>query len=229
MVDNKFISARQLMSEIKMSSMMQSLTMEQLVSFIVSYARRWGVSVLFEQKTKALEVSDYDAFLPCDVYDVIAVRDCDTHINYRYSTDVFHYSKDNPKYYSDFTYKRNGDVLVLSQADRPVEIVYTSIRCDNEGIPMVWDNQVYIDALKSYIKEVMYTELFDEGKINQNVLLNAKQEYAFNARLLKSELSSVSVDEAESVGNFVNNLVKHGRDKTNGFFNFGDNNINPNF
>jgi len=229
MFENKFIKASELMSELKMGSeFMADLTMEQLVSFINKYPKRWDFKGMFEQKTAFCNTSQYLAELPCDFYEIIRVRDVETKLNYRASTDVFHYSPDHPKCYKDLTYRENGNYLVLSQPDKPVEIAYLAMKLDDEGIPMVWDNEVYKDALMSYIKEIVFTNLFDEGRIDGNRLAQAKQDYAFNARLLGSMISSISVDEAESMAIYANQMVKLPH-HFNGQFNQGDPNDNLNF
>jgi hypothetical protein len=47
-----------------------------------------------------------------------------------------------------------------------VEIVYNSIPVDEEGFPLILDNEKYKNALELYIKKDKFTKAFDNGRLH---------------------------------------------------------------
>ena len=79
------------------------------------------------------------------------------------------------------TFKTLGRVIYTSFKDGNIQIAYKAIPVDDEGLPMLPDNPIFLKALELYIKKEWFTILFDLGKIQPAVLNNTQQEYAFKA------------------------------------------------
>lgn len=230
MIDNtkheKYITVGELLGELKDHPMLEDLTIERVISYVVDFCRKWGWNMTFQEKTETVTAEDYRVVMPCDFYELISIRDHNTKINYRYSTDVYHYMPNENLvdgfYMSDnvnhemLTYKLQGNIAFLSTKCNDVDIVYHAIPVDDDGYPLIYDDATYIQALKDYIKLQRFTILFDIGKINNAVLQNAQQQYGFSARVLRNHTSMLSVDEAQSVANILNNMIIH-RDHYRGF------------
>lgn len=235
MEHNKYITVQELLGELKDHPMLEDLTLERVIAYSVEFCRKWGINILFEERTVTLKADDYRVVLPCDFYELVGVRDHCSQINYRYSTDVFHYMPDEV-YKTEstlvnhemLTYKLNGNVLFLSTKDNEVDIVYQAIATDDEGYPLIYDDATYIQALKDYIKKQRFIILCDLGKIDKDTRENAKQEYAFSAKVLRNHMAMITPDKVESMANILNNMIIH-RGQYRGYKHIGENNPTKNF
>lgn len=235
MENNKYITVQELLGDLKDHPMLEDLTLERVISYTIDFCRKWGINTLFEERLITLPVEEYRVVLPCDFYELIAVRDNKTGINYRYSTDVFHYAPDEDQLrhlslinHDRLTYKLNGNVLFLSTRDNTVDVVYQAIASDANGYPLIYDDATYIQALKDYIKLQRFTILFDTGKIQAGVLQNTQQQYAFSAKVLRNSTAMISPDKAQSLANQLNNMIIH-RGHSTGYKYISNNNPTKNF
>lgn len=123
--------------------------------------------------------------------------------------------------YEEPSFKTQGRVIYTSFPEGDIEIAYKAIPMDEEGFPMLIDNEVYIAALEAYIKKQIFTIKFDTGKISAQVLQNAKQEYAWLAGECKAEFVMPSVSEFEAISRSLMSLIPRVREFDNGFKNLG--------
>lgn len=124
--------------------------------------------------------------------------------------------------YEEPSFKTQGRVIFTSFPEGCVEIAYRSIPVDEDGFPLLIDNENYLAALEAFIKLQVFTIKFDTGKINANVLQNAQQDYGFRAAELGSEFSTPSYSEAEALSRFNNTLIVNMRHFDNGFRDLGN-------
>lgn len=119
-------------------------------------------------------------------------------------------------------FKTQGRVIFTNYPEGCVEISYKSIPCDEDGFPLLIDNENYLAALEAFIKMQVFTVKFDTGKINGNVLQNAQQEYAFRAAELAEEFQQPSYSEMESLSRLMNTLIVPMRHFDHGFKDLGN-------
>ena len=174
------------------------------------------LQTIFEDKTEILEIEEYRAMLPNDFHNMLQVR---TAFNGRTiqlinSTDNYHTSTNKSN--MDYTYKVQGNIIYTSFKEGNIEIAYQSIKVDEEGYPMIPDNSSFTRALESYIKKQWFTILFDLNKINNAVLQNAQQDYAFNVGQAQSDLVRPTIDQMESITNMWNSILP-GKHHSTGF------------
>ena len=101
-------------------------------------------------------------------------------------------------------------------------MAYKAIPVDEDGFPLLIDNEVYLGALEAYIKKQVFTVKFDQGKISASVLQNAQTDYAWLAGQLNSEFTIPSISEMESLTRVYTTLIKSPMHFDNGFQNLGD-------
>jgi len=82
---------------------------------------------------------------------------------------------DHPHHHPDMemSFKTQGRVIYTSFPEGTVELAYKAIPVDEEGYPLLIDDENYIAALEAYIKVRVFTVKFDTGKIAGPVLQNA--------------------------------------------------------
>ena len=224
--------------------MLADLTLEQVVRYTVRFISKHGYAKLYQDKMEDVEIHDFRGVLPCDLISIIQVKDDETGVCLRGMTDNFPkglgsktsqhcvdpmnnvkkpwYIYRGKKYFEEPSFKTQGRVIYTSFPEGIVTVSYKAGPVDDEGFPMLIDNETYLDALEAYIKKRVFTIKFDQGKINASVLQNAQAEYAVAARLLMSEFTLPSVSEMESMARMWSTLIPKMRDFDNGFVNAGD-------
>lgn len=126
------------------------------------------------------------------------------------------------KYMEEPAFKTQGRIIYVTFPEGCVGVSYRAIAVDEDGFPLLLDNENYLAALEAYIKKQVFTVKFDTGKIAGPILQNAKQEYAMLAGELSEEFNTPSVSEMESLTRMYNTLLPKMREFDNGFRHVGD-------
>lgn len=85
----------------------------------------------------------------------------------------------HPHHGHEMSFKTQGRIIYTSFPEGAVEIAYKSIPVDEEGYPLLIDDENYIAALEAYIKVKVFTVKFDTGKLAAPILQNAQTDYAW--------------------------------------------------
>lgn len=125
-------------------------------------------------------------------------------------------------YYEEPSFKTQGRIIFTSFPEGCLELAYKAIPVDEDGFPLLIDNENYLAALEAFIKLQVFTIKFDTGKISAGILQNTQQDYAWRAAELGSEFNTPSVSEAESLSRFWNTLVVSVHQFDEGFRHLGD-------
>lgn len=209
MINNiQYTNIRVILDNCLQNELLQDLTLEQVVGYIIKFNGILNIPQLYSEKSAIVKIKDYRGELPCDFISAIQVRDTRSNKALRAISSSFF----NPKS-MEFGFKTQGFVIFTTFNEGEVEISYNAIPVDEEGYPLVMDNEKYKNALELYIKKDKFTKYFESGKIAQNVLQNTQQEYAWAVGQLSNELKMPSMSEWENISNAHNQLLQ----KTNEF------------
>lgn len=244
----QYTSIKRVLDNILDHPLLRDVTLEQAIRYTIRFIQINGFPKFYKDKIEDVEIQDYRGLLPCDLISIIQVKDKDTGICLRSMSDNFPkalepkpiekenlltdakfpdnikrlYIPKGQRYLEEPSFKTQGRVVFTSFPKGCVEIAYKSIPVDENGFPLLIDNENYLAALEAYIKVQVFTIKFDTGKINGNVLQNAQQDYAWKAGELQSEFNSLSPSEAESFTRFWNTLILSETHFNNGFKNLSD-------
>ena len=196
------------MDKLTRHPLLQDIPFETVVDYTVDFIRIVGTPPSFLDKTAIIDIVDYRGILPCDYYEMTQVRLNDgSKRTFRYTTDSFHMSDNKPEL-SDLTYKIQGNCIFTAPLEQgQIEIAYQAMPMDEEGYPLIPDNSSYSRALEAYIKREWFTILFDQGKLNGQVLARADQEYSFYVGQAQSEIIMPTIDQMEAISNMWNTLL----------------------
>ena len=126
------------------------------------------------------------------------------------------------KYREEPAFKTQGRIIYTSFPVGVVGISYKAIQVDEDGFPMLLDNENYLAALEAYIKKQVFTIKYDTGKIQSGVLQNAQRDYAMLAGQLQSEFMIPSISEMEAISRAMTHLIPQVRNFDNGFVDLGN-------
>jgi hypothetical protein len=126
------------------------------------------------------------------------------------------------EYFEEPSFKTQGRVIFTSFPKGIIEVAYKAIPVDENGYPLLIDNEVFLAALRAYIKQEVFTIKFDMGNLPAQALQNAQSEYCWRAGQLNSEMMIPSTSEMESLARAFNTMIVKPREFDDGFNHLGD-------
>ncbi len=221
----QYTSIRRVLDAVLEHPMLSDVTLEQVIRHTIRFIGLHGYSKLYQDKVAQVDIEEFRGLLPCDLVSIVQVKDCRTGVCMRSMTDSFAPglapSPTPPLPSGELTFKTQGSVIFTSFPKGKVEIAYKAIPIDEDGLPLIIDNENFLAALEAYIKKQVFTVKFDMGKIQSGVLQNAKQEYAFLAAQLRDEFVIPSYSEMEAYSRAMTHLIPQVRQFENSFRDLG--------
>jgi hypothetical protein len=219
----EYISIRELLSRVLRHKLLQEFTLEQAIQYTIDFIGIFGFPELYEDKQAEIDICDFRGKLPCDLISIDMVKECKTGVPLRSMTAAF-----NPggKYYNHLRqepqFKTQNRTIITSFPEGKVIIAYKAIPVDDEGLPLLVNNTKYLKALELYVKCQLFTMLFDEGKITQQVLNHTEQEYGWAAGQLEEEFKTPSVAEMQTITNMLHQIFPRHNEFYNNFESLGN-------
>lgn len=219
----EYINIRELLSRVLRSRLLQEFTLEQAIQYTIDFIGIFGFPEIYEDKETEIDICDYRGQLPCDLIEIIMVKDCKTNLPLRSMTAAF-----NPggKYYNHLRqepqFKTQNRVIITSFPEGKLIMAYKAIPVDDEGLPLLINNTKYLKALELYVKCQLFTLLFEEGKLTQQVLNHTEQEYSWAAGQLEEEFKTPSEAEMESITNMLHTILRRDSDFINRYERMGN-------
>lgn len=211
-----FIRLEEVLSRILRHPLMQSMDYETGIQYTVDFLQTIGFPQIFIEKNVCVNIKDYRALLPCDLVQILQVKDAKSN-RYLRSMSSSVYDKDR----NNLTFKTQGNIIYTSFKEGDIEIYYKAIPIDENEVPLIPDHPIFLKALELYIKKEWFTILFDTGKINNQILQNTQQEYAFKVAQCNNMFIIPSVSEMQTITNMLNRLLPDNRQFETGFKNLG--------
>lgn len=213
----RYTSIRRVLDDLLDHKMLQDLTLEQVVRYTMRFIARHGYPKLYQSKQAEVEIHEFRGLLPCDCIKIEQVKDLKTGICLRAMTDTFRppYPPGEP------AFKTENRVIFTSFPEGCVLIAYKAIPVDDDGFPMLIDNELYIEALEAFIKVRVFTNKFDAGDIAAGVLQNAQTDYAVLSKELQVEFTTPSYSEAEAMARQYQTMILNVRSFDKGFEDLG--------
>lgn len=226
----QYTSIRRVLDNLLDHPLLADVTLEQVVRHTLRFISLHGYSKLYQDREAEVEIKEFRGVLPCDLIGIKQVKDCKTGICLNSMTDSFS-PTDRINYTpsptlssipaTEQSFKTQGRVIFTSFPEGKVLVAYKAIPVDEDGFPLLIDNETYLAALEAYIKKQVFTVKFDSGKIAAGVLQNAKQDYALLSAELMEEFTTPSVSEAEALSRAFTHLIPRVKEFENGFKNLG--------
>lgn len=215
-----YISIKEILSRVLRHPLLQDITLEQIVQYVTDFIGTFGMPKLYQNKEAVLHIEDFRAELPCDLISIVQVKECKTGICLRGITDNFIPSENHSTGHrvpQEMAFKTQGQIIYTSFKTGDILVSYKAIPVDKDGYPLLIDNPVFLKALEAYIKNEVFTILFDMGKITAAVLQNTQQQYYWLAGQLQSEFTIPSISEMESLKRSWCTLLQRTTEFDNGF------------
>ncbi|AGO48961.1 Tail tubular protein (P22 gp4-like) [Cellulophaga phage phi14:2] len=221
MTNGKFISFHRVLYRAMRHPNASDLTEEQAAEYAYELIRLLGIPLSFNEKTQYSVIKDNRVKLPDDIIYLRGIRYSvdkgDTNqVNWlpvKYTGNIYQSSFHCPDYLDnncpdDITYTINNNYAFLSESDGAIEIAYRGLVLDEDGYPMIPDNQPFEDALYYYILKEYFFPLLGMSKITQYYYNKIEQEYAWAAGKVQSFMVLSGMDHWESTMNGIRRLIQ---------------------
>lgn len=154
--------------------------------------------------TPNVEIEDYRGELPIDFVDILpgGVRDYDSKEVYEHCSDSFRsgpaMTGDEPENVGIYkTYLIKDSYIETSEITATLELAYRAFKIDDNGFPMIPDNERVIEAIRSYITVKTDHKLWRLGKLSDKVYEESKQEQLWYMASAQNALRIMSPDRRE--------------------------------
>ena len=214
------ISIKEIAQRVKRHPLLENLSFEKIIQYVVDFYSVTGIPHQFVDKVEIVDIYGYKGLLPCDVVQIMQVKDMRSKVCMRSMTDTFYQRQNRDR--NEPAFKTQGNIIYVTFEQGKIDIAYKAIQTDEDGLPMIPDNPVFLRALELYIKKEEFDMLFDLSQIPAVVLNNTHQQYALAIGQLKSDMTMPSVSEMESISRMWNTLVQRTTEFDDGFRHLGD-------
>ena len=215
-----YINIREVLSRIMRHPLLTDLNLETAIQYTLDFFAAIGLPNIYADKVTTICIDNFRGILPCNLIAINQVRLARNGVCLRAMTDNFNGTHSEDK--GELSFKTQGSVIFTSFKTGDIEISYKAIPTDDEGLPLLPDNPVFLKTLELYIKKEWFTLLFDMGKISPAVLQNTQQEYAFKAGQCNNEFMIPSVSEMEAFTRMYNTLIPRVNEFSKSFRHMGD-------
>lgn len=213
MINNiQYTNIRVILDNLMQHELLQDITLEQVVGYTIKFIGIFNMPKMYADKEVCIDIHNYRGKLPCDLVSVIQVRDNQSGVCIpTISGTMF-----NPKSL-ERAFKTQGRLIYTTFKEGSVTVAYKAIPVDDEGYPLIMDNERFKNALELFIKKDRFGKYFDMGKIAFNVLQHTEAEYAWAAGQLAEELKMPSINEWENISQAHNQLLPKTEEFKKGF------------
>lgn len=175
-----------------------------------------GYPEIYKDKLADVTIDNHRGLLPCDLVQVVQVMDSNRKALKQMTDNFDQYNLSIP------AYKMQGNCIFTTFSDGIVKVAYRAMYIDDDGFPMIPDLPLFQRALELYIKEQVFTVLFDMQKISQAVLKQTKQDYCWAVAQLESRMAIPNLAEMENIKNMFSQLIPNNHEYRDGFVHLGD-------
>jgi len=204
----KFVSIDVIANRITRHPLLKDINYEDIIAYTVDVLRLVSVPRSYVEESRYIEVVDYKAQIPDNCLNVKSVDYIKENANYTIpmiiATDSLHNHIDklseltSQSTNSDngvYTYSLNNNTFSINQEDGQLFVVYDTLKCGEDGFPMIPDSIALRLAIENYIKQNVFSILEDLGKISGRAVQKAEQEYAWYIGKAQTEFQGFQNDD----------------------------------
>jgi hypothetical protein len=232
MINGKTISLGNIIWKVMRNPLASELTYEQAAEFALEFIRLVNAPLTYNNTTKKLELNNYKTVIPHNVINVRGIRylgedGCQDPIAMRYATDLYHHSNTNFEndYENDlsreYTYTLQNCVITTSRKKGFLEISYQEISLDQDGFPLVPDNESFKYGLEYFILHRYVEPLWMMGKIQDKVFQYLSQQRDWYLGQADTSTKLQGIDHLESMMNSLNRIIIQDQSHETFYKNFG--------
>ena len=226
MVNGKLVSIGNIIWKVMRNPLTQDITYEQAAEFALEFIRLINAPLSYTDEVQSLKLNEYKTYLPSNLINIRGVRytgidGCQDAIAMRYATDLYHITNKEDSCDKEYTYVVQNCVLISSKKEGFVDISFTSISLDEQGFPLIPDNESYKVGLEYFILHKYLEPLWMMGKIQDKVFSYIEQKRHWYLGQAENSMRLQGMDHLESMMNALNRIIINDQAHDNFYKNFG--------
>lgn len=207
MEKNNTVSLGRILWKVLNNPLASNLTYDEAAEYATEAIGLIGVPVLYDNVHKEVTITDHKGALPNDIVYIEQIRDMNSQQGMRVATDTFHSSENQHPDLLQLTYEIKRGIIFTSFPQGCVEIAYKRLPLDEDGYPLVMNEDKLKLAIEYYIMSRHLEPIWMMGKISDKAYNHISQERHFYMGAAASKLQMPSIDKMESLCNSINRLL----------------------
>ena len=225
MFNNKYVSFDMVMERVLENPIFNDIDYANALEWAYQAIAKIGASVTYIHKITdgneelshpdPIEIVNFRAEIPYDVYNIEMIRDWDTKTPYTESAYVYHksvntYTDTNSRNSigGELTYTMNNNYIFTSVEEGFLELSYWAFptSCDNK--PLIADNERYIQAVVRYIQYKQAETLWIMEKMSKEKFFYFEQEWYYYSSAAFIDVNMPNYARAETIMRNSTRLIK---------------------
>jgi hypothetical protein len=241
MYNGNTVSLGSIIWKVMKRPMASDLTYEEAAEFALEFTRLMGAPLIYLDKiTEPITLSMYKARVPDDMLFVKGVKYSydsnmvDDGIAMTHATDIYHKGNQPYNLRSDkfkevnsidnsqgYTYVIEKSIIKTSIENGCITISYKGLALDENGFPLVPDDEKFKLGLEYYILHRYIEPLWEMGKIPDKVFNYIEQKRHWYYSSAHTSLQMPDIDQMEAVMNGINRIIVNNQAQENFFRGYG--------
>jgi hypothetical protein len=204
MAIERFISIREVVSKIYRDlNLQEEDRWVDIIEWCAEALLKIGAHPQYIEKADTIDVTDYRASLPCDLHKIIQIGK--SNIPLIKSTGSFSNSTTEDtqhlKSKQGLEYSVNDAFINTNFKEGTIQIAYLAVPTDEDGFPLVPDDEGYKEAMEKYvIMKLKYPE-FINGTYNPNLYQKIERDWHLYCAQARGNANMPTIDDMESIKN----------------------------
>tara|TARA_R110002020_G_scaffold68971_2_gene179867 strand:- start:5921 stop:6667 length:747 start_codon:yes stop_codon:yes gene_type:complete len=226
MYNGKTVSLGAIIWKVFKNKLITDLSYDDAAEYALEFIRLVGAPLALVNEVKTIKVTSYKAALPDNLITIRGIKmieDTDSNgrimpnnfngeVALRYATDIYHQGLDcdisDPNYIPEYTYEVQKGIIFTSFEEGTLQISYKGIGVDEDGYPLIPDNEKFTMGLEYYISHRYLEGLWAMGKITDKVFQYYEQKRHWYLGAANSSMQMQNIDQLESTMNGLNRIVR---------------------
>lgn len=219
MYNGNVISLKEILWKVTRNPLASDITYEDAAEFAIEAIKLIGAPLVYVTKnSRHIEVINHKASIPPNILNIRGVRKIEDIENYEngaialtYATDIYHESEDCEIQVEDcpdeYTYTTQHGVIFTSFTNGYIQINAKYLDTDEEGYPLIQDNQKNKLAIEYYILFRHIEPQWMAGKIANDKFEYIQQKKDWYIGGANTSLTLQGIDHLEATMNTINRLL----------------------
>ena len=236
MQNGKTVSLQEILWRVATHPLMKDLNQDDAAMYAIEAIKLIGSPLIFVNKltNPPIVIKGHKALLPDDLVQIRGVKDADSSIAYRYSSDIYHADSCEEdfgacQYSDDYTYLIQSNVITTSTEKGRIIISYQALDVDEDGYPLISDNQKVREAVRYHIMYSHLEGLYDIGKITDRAFQRIEQNAQWYMGAAQSSSVLQGMDHLETTMNAINRLLINNTAHSRGYRHLSKKEINKKY